>query len=68
MQPKPKKMPPEKPDRGLPQPRPEGQPEQEDATTGDEGGTGFYGSKNDAAGEGGVGGSKATKRGAGKDV
>jgi hypothetical protein len=30
-------------ERGLPQPRPAGQPEREDKIMGDEGGTGFYG-------------------------
>ena len=33
--------------RGLPLPRPEGQPELEDVTTGDEGGAGFYGPDHD---------------------
>jgi hypothetical protein len=51
---------------GLPTPRPEGQPEREDRTTGDEGGTGFYGPGHNEGGEGGVSGAKATKRGAGK--
>jgi hypothetical protein len=55
-----------KEDRGLPKPRPEGQPDQQDATTGDEGGAGFYGPKSDDRGEGGVGGPDATRRGAGK--
>jgi hypothetical protein len=31
------------PKSGLPKPRPDGQPAQEDNTTGDEGGGGFYG-------------------------
>jgi hypothetical protein len=35
------------PARPLPKPRPTGQPEIEDAATGDEGGTGFYGPKRD---------------------